>query len=152
LGRRILVLRTIASEIEIAAAPEDVWALLADFDSYSQWNTFMPEASGHALRGSWLRLSLRTNSGRVVRFRARILAAESPRVLSWEGRGWAWLPGLLLGQRWITIEPLPDQGSRVKMRTTFTGLLSSRMRWLDRYRSSFERMLQALKDRAEERA
>ena len=145
------MVRTIASEIEIAAAPEDVWALLADFDSYSQWNPFMPEASGHALRGSWLRLSLRTNSGRVVRFPARILAAQSPSVLAWEGRGWAWLPGLLLGERWITIEALP-QGSRVKMRTTFTGLLSSRMRWLDRYRPSFERMLQALKARAEESA
>jgi hypothetical protein len=141
--------KTIASQIEISAPPEHVWDVLADFDSYSEWNPFMDKVSGQALRGAWMRISMRSPRGRRLHFRARVLAARRPSVLAWEGRGWAWWPGLLHGERRICIEALPKGRSRVEMRTTFTGLLSSSMRWLNRYRSSFEEMELALKQRAE---
>lgn len=142
-------MRTISAQADIEAPPERVWDVLADFDSYPEWNPFMTEVHGHALRGAWLRISMRTLGGRRVRFRARVLASQRPGVLAWEGRGWAWWPGLLHGERRITIEPLEGGRSRVEMRTTFTGLLSSRMSWLDRYLASFEEMEDALKRRVE---
>ena len=135
--------------MEIEAPPERVWDVLADFESYAEWNPFMESVTGQALPGAWLRISLRGRGGHRLRFKARVLACQRPSVLAWEGRGWAWWPGLLHGERQITIEPIPGGRSRVQMQTTFTGLLSSWMRWLDHYRPSFEEMELALKRQAE---
>ena len=39
-------MRTISAAIDIAATPQQVWAVLADLDSYPQWNPFIRSASG----------------------------------------------------------------------------------------------------------
>jgi uncharacterized protein YndB with AHSA1/START domain len=40
------------TEIDIAAAPEEVWAQLVDLPSYAGWNPFILAASGSAAVGS----------------------------------------------------------------------------------------------------
>ena len=42
----------ISATIEIAAAPEQVWAVLADLASYPEWNPVFREASGQVAVGS----------------------------------------------------------------------------------------------------
>jgi hypothetical protein len=143
-------MRRISAELEIDDPPERVWDKLANFESYGDWNPFMEAVRGQALRGASLHISMQRRGGRRLRFKARVLASQRPSVLAWEGRGWAWWPGLLHGERQITIEPLPGGQSRVQMQTTLTGLLSSRMRWLDRYSPSLEEMELALKRQAED--
>ena len=39
-------MRTISASIDIAAPPDEVWAVLADLDSYREWNPFIQSASG----------------------------------------------------------------------------------------------------------
>jgi hypothetical protein len=145
-------MKTISASVDIEAEPERVWAVLADFSAYREWNPFMREVRGRAEAGSRLRIRMRRTGGRRLAFGARVLVADPPRELAWVGVGplghW---PGLVRGERRITIEPRPGGGSRVTMRTVFTGLLSGRMRWLDAYLPSFEQMERALKARAEER-
>lgn len=34
-------MRTISASVDIAASPEEVWAVLADLDSYGEWNPFI---------------------------------------------------------------------------------------------------------------
>jgi hypothetical protein len=137
--------RRISAAIEIDAPPERVWEVLVDFPAYSQWNPFM-----RAEVGGRLRIRMRRKGGRWLSFGARITAADPPRELAWEGVGLRghW-PGLVRGERRIRIEPRPGGTSRVEMHTTFTGLLSAAMGWLDAYRPSFEQMERALKERAE---
>ena len=142
-------MRTISAQLEIEAPAEQVWDVLVDFDSYPEWNPFMTEVRGRPLRGATLHISMRRPGGWRLRFRARVVAAQRPSLLAWQGRGWAWWPGLLRGERWIAIQSLPGGRSRIEMRTTFTGLLSSLMVWLDRYLASFDEMEQALKRRVE---
>lgn len=37
---------SITTEIEIAAPPDAVWAVLVDYDRYSEWNPFISKLSG----------------------------------------------------------------------------------------------------------
>jgi hypothetical protein len=142
--------RRISAAIEIDAPPERVWEVLADFPAYAEWNPFMREVRGRPEVGARLRIRMRRKGGRWLSFRALITVADRPRELAWEGVGLRghW-PGLVRGERRIRIEPRPGGGSRVEMRTTFTGLLSAAMGWLDAYRPSFEQMERALKERSE---
>ena len=47
-------MRELHTEIEIAAPPERVWAVLTDFGSYPEWNPFIRQISGHPAVGSHL--------------------------------------------------------------------------------------------------
>jgi hypothetical protein len=143
-------MRTISAAIDIDAPPERVWEVLVDFSAYPEWNPFMREVRGRAEVGARLRVRMRRKGGRWLSFAARITVADPPRELAWQGVGLRghWL-GLVRGERRIRIEPRPGGAARVEMRTTFTGLLSTAMGWLDAYLPSFEAMEEALKERAE---
>jgi demethylmenaquinone methyltransferase/2-methoxy-6-polyprenyl-1,4-benzoquinol methylase len=143
-------MRTISAQIEVDAPPERVWAVLADFAGYRDWNPFMFSVEGTAEAGTHLRIAMQRRGGMVLRFRARVLTADRPRELTWVGEGpTGYSPGLVRGERRVTIEPLGDARSRLRMQTTFSGLLSPAMGWLDRYVEAFEEMEAALKARAE---
>jgi uncharacterized protein YndB with AHSA1/START domain len=47
-------MKELRTEIEIAAPPERVWAVLADFDSYPEWNPFIRRIRGQPAAGSKL--------------------------------------------------------------------------------------------------
>ena len=47
----------VSAEIEIAAPPEHVWAVLADLASYPQWHPVFLGASGQLAEGSRLSLT-----------------------------------------------------------------------------------------------
>ena len=51
-------MRTISAVVDIAAAPQHVWAVLADLDAYQDWNPFIQSASGQLTKGSTLRLRM----------------------------------------------------------------------------------------------
>jgi uncharacterized protein YndB with AHSA1/START domain len=76
----------LTTEVEIAASTEAVWALLVDFEGYSEWNTWLPELHGEAVEGGhangkvWL-------DGKLRRARHRVLQVEAPRTLCWRDAG-----------------------------------------------------------------
>lgn len=76
----------LTTEIEIAASPKEVWALLVDFEGYSQWNEWLPELHGEAVEGGrangkvWL-------DGELRRARHRVLEVDAPRTLCWRDAG-----------------------------------------------------------------
>src|SRR5260370_606191 len=51
-------MRAISAAVDIAATPQHVWAVLADLDSYPQWNPFIRSASGQLAEGATLTLRL----------------------------------------------------------------------------------------------
>jgi uncharacterized protein YndB with AHSA1/START domain len=44
-------MHAISATVDIAATPRQVWAVLADLDSYPQWNPFIRSASGQLAEG-----------------------------------------------------------------------------------------------------
>ena len=52
-------MRTISTTVDIAATPQQVWAVLADLDAYPQWNPFIRSASGQVAEGATLTLRKR---------------------------------------------------------------------------------------------
>jgi demethylmenaquinone methyltransferase / 2-methoxy-6-polyprenyl-1,4-benzoquinol methylase len=142
--------KTLAAKIDVEAPPDRVWEVLTDFPSYPQWNPFMFSVEGRAEAGAHLRIGMQRRGGMVLRFGGRVVVADPPRELAWTGEGLRghW-PGLLRGDRRVVIEPLAGGRSRLQMHTTFTGVLSPLMAWLERYREAFGEMEAALKARAE---
>jgi demethylmenaquinone methyltransferase / 2-methoxy-6-polyprenyl-1,4-benzoquinol methylase len=143
--------KTLAATIDISAPPDRVWEVITDFPSYPEWNPFMFSVEGAAEAGAHLRIGMQRRGGMVLRFGARVVVADPPRELVWSGEGLRghW-PGLLRGDRRVVIEPLAGGRSRLEMRTTFSGVLSPLMGWLERYREAFGEMEEALKARAED--
>jgi uncharacterized protein YndB with AHSA1/START domain len=41
-------MRVLEKTIEIDATPDEVWAVLTDFDDYDKWNPFVTSISGPA--------------------------------------------------------------------------------------------------------
>jgi demethylmenaquinone methyltransferase / 2-methoxy-6-polyprenyl-1,4-benzoquinol methylase len=143
-------MRTISAEVEVDAPPERVWAVLTDFSSYREWNPFMFSVEGEAEVGAHLRIAMQRRGGMVLRFRARVLTADPPHELAWVGEGPSgYWPGLIRGERRVIVSRLEDERSLMRMQTTFSGLLSPAMGWLERYLEAFQEMEAALKSRAE---
>jgi hypothetical protein len=138
----------LATKIDIDASPEAVWAVLSDLPSYPRWNPFIREASGTLAAGERLELELQPARGKSMRFRPTVLAAEAGRELRWRGRLVA--PGIFDGEHRFAIEPRAG-GSLLVQEERFTGLLVPFLaRSLRRGTlPGFERMNEAVKDRAE---
>ncbi|HLL52642.1 MAG TPA: SRPBCC domain-containing protein [Myxococcaceae bacterium] len=110
---------TLQTEHFIAAPPSEVWAVLADFASYGEWNPFMTDARGTAAVGGTLVCTVRAvdGSGKTYRMRGRILECDPPRALSWRGGTWP----LLTGRHYFRLLPR-EGGTRLIHGEEFRGL------------------------------
>ena len=136
------------TEIEIAAAPADVWAVLTDFAAYPDWNPFLVDAHGDAEVGARLRVTLSPPGGRAMTMRPTVTEVDPGRVLEW----WGHLGprGIFDGRHRFELHP-HGAGTRLVQRETFTGLLVPFLaRSLDGPTASgFALMNEALRTRAE---
>jgi len=143
-------MRSLRTEIQIAASPEAVWEVLTDFSAFPEWNPLILEARGELEEGSRIAVTLRAGEGRPFRVRPRLLRVSTHRELRWLGR--VGLPGIFDGEHIFRIEPNPDgAGTRFIHMEHFRGVLVPLL-WkkLDsETRAGFEAMNQALKSRVE---
>jgi hypothetical protein len=139
-------LTEISTAVQINASPQRVWAILADLASYPLWNPLFRQASGQLTAGSTVTLkSVRPGTERVMTVKVKILAAEPPVQLSWVSS----LPGIITGEHRFTLTPA-DGGTRLVQTESYSGLLGRMSaRSIDRTRSSFGALNQAIKQRAE---
>ena len=144
-----MTIHHLQTEIEIAASPERVWAVLADFASYPQWNPFIKSVAGAPEQGARLQIAIQPSGGKLMRFSPVVLTAEAGRKLRWLGR--LLIPGLFDGEHYFLIEPLGESKVRFQQSERFSGLLVGLLRGsLDRdTRRAFEEMNRALKARVE---
>lgn len=141
-------MKKINTEIEIAAPPEAVWGVLADFAAYPEWNPFMCSVSGEAVVGSRLVARMQPTEGKAMTFRPTVTAVEPEQHLEWVGR--LGLPRLFDGRHRFTIERTSG-GTKFIHSEEFTGLLVPLLwqRIVDGTRGGFEAMNQALQTRVE---
>lgn len=80
----------IRTECVIPAPADKVWAVLADFAAYADWNPLNLSAVGEAKTGARVAMTFRDLSSlkpdAVVRQTVTIVAAEPGRELAWTGR------------------------------------------------------------------
>src|SRR5260370_42638373 len=108
-------MRTISATVDIAATPQQVWAVLADLDAYPQWNPFIRSASGQVAEGATLSLRLVPAQGRAMTFRPKGLAAEPGRLLRWIGR--LIVPGLFDRTPQFALEDMGGHTRRTQSET-----------------------------------
>ncbi len=131
-------MRAISATIDIAATPQQVWAVLADLDSYPQWNPFIRSASGQLAEGATLTLRLVPAQGRAMTFRPKVLAARPGELLRWIGR--LIMPGIFDGTHQFALE---DTETFRGVLVPFTG------KTITQTEADFRALNQALRRRAE---
>jgi hypothetical protein len=140
-------LRTIASEIKIAATPGRVWRVLTDVEKYPRWNPFIKKAEGELKEGATLHIVIQPPGGKEMAFRPRVLTVAEGSELKWLGK--LLVSGIFDGEHHFWIDPLPE-GVTFHQEETFRGVLVPFTNSvLERTSRGFELMNQALKIEAE---
>jgi hypothetical protein len=111
---------TLQASIQIAATPQQVWAVLADLDAYHQWNPFITSSSGALRVGATLTNRMHDATGDTT-FTPVVQVVEPGRELRWLGR--VGPGGLFDGQHTFTIKRLGPGRVLFTQREDFTGVL-----------------------------
>lgn len=142
--------KEIETEIVIKAAPEKVWAILTDFDSYPVWNPFIKSVTGRVKAGNRITIRINPPGAKGMTFKPQVLAFESNKELRWLGR--LWLPGLFDGEHKFELIDNGNGTTTFKQSEKFKGVLVPLLeKQLDNNtRSGFVEMNQKLKELAEQ--
>jgi hypothetical protein len=119
--------QTVQTEILLPASPDRVWAVLADFPAYPQWNPFVRQIDGKAEAGASLCIRLAPKLGWTVRFCASIVAWQPGKAFAWAGG-----PACLLhGRHFFELQASEDgQSTRLVHGEIFSGLFARPLIWM----------------------
>jgi hypothetical protein len=139
----------IRTEIDIAASPERVWAVLTDFAAHPDWNPFIRSIAGVPKQGERLAVRIQSQGGKTMSFRPRVLEADPGRELRWLGR--VGLPGIFDGEHFFQMQSLAQDRTRFVHGERFSGVLVplARKSLEGATKAGFGLMNDALKRRAE---
>jgi len=141
------ITQSVTTTIDIAAAPEQVYAVLADVAAYEQWNPFIVQGAGTLAVGERLHLRMAPEGGRPMTFKPKVLVAEPGRELRWLGS--LGVRHIFDGEHAFVLEATPT-GTRLTQSETFHGVLVPLFgKVVERARGDFARLDAALKRRAE---
>jgi hypothetical protein len=99
------------TEVEIAASPDRVWAVLTDFGAYPGWNPFIASIEGELRLGSRLRVAVTMHDGTELRSRPRLSACVPSQELRWTA--YRWLPTLLTVDHLFLLNPANEGRTRL---------------------------------------
>jgi len=141
-------MKEISTHIDIDAAPSDVWAVLTDLEGWSEWNPFIPKASGIVAVGERLQAELVPPGRKATTFKPTVTEANPNVTFEWLGR--VGMPGVFDGRHRFDLEPI-DGGTRFRQSERFTGVLSRPIIRMIRSATTegFDVMNSALKERVE---
>ena len=136
----------ISATIEIAAPPEQVWAVLTDLASYPEWNPVFREASGQLTPGNRVRItSTQPESGHTMTVKVKVLTAEPTTELRWVSS----VLGLMTSEHSFILSPTSG-GTQLVQTHDYRGLFTRfPPKTVSRIQASFEAIKQAMKQRAE---
>jgi hypothetical protein len=116
--------KRILTSIHLPHAPERVWAVLADFDHYRDWNPLNLEASGEARVGAkvTMRFLNPAKPSTPIRQSVTVTRAEPGHALAWRGH----VPLLFTGDHLFELTPEAG-GTRLYHSETLSGLIPWRL-------------------------
>jgi hypothetical protein len=135
--------RTIVTQVDIAASPGRVWAVLTDTATYPAWNPHT-RLTGTLQPGNII-LHEEHNAKITLSFHPVILAARAPEELRWQGN--ILTPALFAANHYFLLLAAPG-GTHFTQGETLSGLAM----WffdIERMRPGFDEVNQALKTRVE---
>ena len=141
----------ISTTIEIAATPENVWAVLADLASYPKWHPAYVGVTGQLAAGSTLTItSTSPTSDRNITAKVKVLTADPGTELRWVSRPL----GMTISKRVFRLSPTAD-GTLLVQTGTYRGLGGGRgrvrIKVLDRVQNTYTAINEAIKQKAEAR-
>jgi hypothetical protein len=142
----------VTTTIEIAATPENVWAVLADLASYPRWHPAFLSATGTLAVGSTLTITTTLpTSGKKITAKVKVRTVEPGRELRWASK----MAGVTISDRVFALSPDAD-GTALTQSGTYRGLGGNRggrtaAMSLERIQSAFVAINEALKQQAEAR-
>jgi len=141
-------MRTIHTEIEIAAPAPQVWDILMATDKWAEWNPFA-KVDGRFAVGERLSVRIAPPNKKPMKFTPTVVKFEPGRELRW--LGYLGFPGIFDGEHGFRVVPESAGHCRFEHFETFRGLLAGPILWLagDATRRGFETMNRALKAKAE---
>jgi hypothetical protein len=128
---------TLETHFSVPQSPDQVWAVLTDYPSYSRWNNFMPEASGEVGVGKTLNITLAPSSGSKIKCKFKLLVVDKNRELRWVGH--LIVNGLFDGQHYWLLTRNVSGGTDIVHAENFKGLLVSVIKPL-KFKGEFERL------------
>jgi hypothetical protein len=140
-------MRVIRTDVEIAAPPTAVWAVLTDLGRYRVWNPFILEAAGTLAVGETLTLSMSSGGGPPREMTPEVVALRADAELRW--RGVLWWPWVFGAEHQFVLSPTGG-GTRVVHSERFFGLLVPLLgKLIAQTELDFHAMNAALKERVE---
>jgi hypothetical protein len=129
----------------INAAPEAVWALLADGSTWTEWNPTVVSFGGTIGLGQKVEVVSTVNPKRA--FELNVDEFDAPRRMVWSGG----IPlGLFTGTRTYALAPAGDDATEFVMEEIYTGVLAPLItRSIPDMTESFDQFADGLKTAAE---
>jgi len=140
----------IAFEMMIDAPVERVWAVLSDFQRYSEWSPTVKRFSAIPKVGQKVSIRLEQPGETGITMRPKILVLDPQRELRWRGR--LFVRGLFDGEHYFCLEPVGTDKTRFVQGEYFSGLLVPFLERMIQGNTSkgFELFNEALKQRVED--
>ncbi len=138
---------TISADIEIAASPGRVWAVLADLAGHQAWNPVWRQVSGQLAPGNRLTItSTQPATDKTLTVKVKVVTVEPPTELRWRS---IVLLGLSRSMHCFILTP--EAGGTLLVQSHIYRGLFARLPYntVDRIRSSFEAINQGIKEQAE---
>jgi hypothetical protein len=138
--------KQIETEVRINAGPQAVWAVLADFGRYPEWNPFLRWLEGDVREGGRIRVRVVPTGGKGMTFAPTVLSFVERREIAWLGS--LGPRGLFDGEHRLALTDNGDGTTTFSQSEHFSGIL---VRLFDTgaTASGFAAMYQALKERSE---
>ena len=102
----------VSTTIEIAATPDNVWAVLADLANYPKWHPVYLGVTGQLAAGSALTITTtHPTTGRTMTAKVKVRTAEPETELRWVSK----LAGVTISKRVFLLSPAAG-GTRITVR------------------------------------
>lgn len=142
-------MKTLRTDIHIAAPPQTVWSILDDLARYGEWNRVLPRVAGRTTVGETLDASIRFSNGASFEFGPRLLRVVGARELRWVSE----VPGeeISRAEHYFILSPTADGGTLVSHCEAFSGPMTAEV-WPmmeTTGRQDYEELNEALRVRAE---
>ncbi len=110
----------ISATIEIAAPPEQVWAVLADLASYPEWNPVYREVYGQLTPGNKITIhSTQPATGHTMTIKVKVLTAQPATELRWVSS----VLGLMTSEHSFILSPTSG-GTQLVQTQTYRGMFT----------------------------
>ena len=141
--------KEIKTEILIKAVPEKVWAILTDFENYSNWNPFIKSIRGQIAVGNKITARIEPPKAQGMTFKPKVLAFETNKELRWLGH--LLFTGLFDGEHKFELIDNKDGTTTFIQSEKFKGILVPLFRKMldENTRNGFNLMNNKLKELAE---